>query len=72
MNDLESCIEGKISIVHGIDINIFQECMEIQNGVLTNDENKVNLHIELVMQFVHLAEQLEKQKVRKETSYEFI
>lgn len=63
MNDLESCVQRKMNIVHGIDINIFQECIEIQNGVLSNDENKVNLHIELVMQFVHLAEHLEKQKV---------
>lgn len=63
MNDLVLCIQGEMCIVHGIDTNIFQECLEIQNGILANDENKTNLHIEIVRQLIHLAEQFEEQKM---------
>lgn len=60
ISDLELCTQGEKRIVHGIDMNIFQECSEIQNSILANDEDAINLHIEMALWLVHLSEELEE------------
>lgn len=55
--DMKQILEMETTIVHGIDVNMLNECRTIRNLALCKDGDAANLHIAMLEQLIVLSKQ---------------